>query len=202
MASCVLRQPSRLGYFDRPTMNDQPRSGWRLRKACLILVGALFANLYHPGSASATPPVGFIATTILHGALGEIDVSGKSIIPDSIADDRKAKIWLSQQQTDGPSDVYIQSNVWQPGGSTGWHIHPGRSLIVVKEGTVTEYEGHDPECKPHVYSKGMTFVDPGGEHVHIIRNEGDVVAQTTAVQLIRAGATRRVDVEDPGSCHF
>jgi hypothetical protein len=74
--------------------------------------------------------------------------------------------------------------------------------IRVKEGTITEYEGHDPECKPHVYSKGMTFVDPGGEHVHIIRNEGDVVAQTTAVQLIRAGATRRVDVEDPGICHF
>ena len=109
-------------------MNDQPGSGGRLRRACLILAGTLFANLYHPGSALATPAVGFMATTLLHATLGEIDVSGKTIIPDSSVDDRKAKIWLSQQQADGPSDVYIQSNVWQPGGSTGWAYSSGSKL--------------------------------------------------------------------------
>jgi hypothetical protein len=67
---------------------------------------------------------------------------------------------------------------------------------------VTEYEGHDPVCNPHVYTKGMTFLDPGGEHVHIIRNEGDVVAQATAIQLVPAGATRRIDVAAPGNCGF
>jgi hypothetical protein len=33
----------------------------------------------------------------------------------------------------------------------------------------------------------MGFVDPGGEHVHILRNEGTVEARTIAVQLIPAG---------------
>ncbi len=73
-------------------------------------------------------------------------------------------------------------------------------LIIVTEGTVTNYEGHDPDCKPHVYTKGMTFIDSGGDHEHIIRNEGSVVAKTTAVQLIPEGAMRRIDVADPGHC--
>jgi hypothetical protein len=48
----------------------------------------------------------------------------------------------------------------------------------------------------------MGFVDPGGDHVHILRNEGDVEAKTIAVQLIPADAARRIDVADPGNCHF
>jgi quercetin dioxygenase-like cupin family protein len=54
-----------------------------------------------------------------------------------------------------------------PGGTTGWHTHPGHSLIIVTEGEVTTYEGHDPDCKPRVYKKGEVFLDPGGEHVQM-----------------------------------
>ena len=67
---------------------------------------------------------------------------------------------------------------------------------------MTAYEGDDPNCKPSVYTKGMTFVDPGGDHVHIVRNEGAVEARTIAVQLIPTGQPRRIDVADPGNCHF
>jgi hypothetical protein len=45
----------------------------------------------------------------------------------------------------------------------------------------------------------MSFVDAGGSHVHIIRNEGTVVAQTVAVQLIPAGAVRRIDAAAPAN---
>jgi hypothetical protein len=40
------------------------------------------------------------------------------------------------KKTEGPSDLYLQSNTWQHGGSTGWHRHPGHSLIVI---TITKY---------------------------------------------------------------
>jgi uncharacterized RmlC-like cupin family protein len=165
--------------------------------------------LYNAGNVWATPAVEFTPTTLVMGTFGEIDVFNKSIIPSSSEDDRganederRAKVWLSLQKTKGSSDLYVQSNVWQPGGSTGWHTHPGHSLIIVTEGTLTEYHGDDPECKPHVFTKGMTFVDPGGDHVHIIRNEDTVPASNIAVQLIPAGAARRIDVADPGNCHF
>jgi hypothetical protein len=38
--------------------------------------------------------------------------------------------------------------------------------------------------------------------VHIIRNEGSILASTIAVQLIPAGATRRIDEPAPGNCSF
>jgi hypothetical protein len=157
---------------------------------------------YFSGDVCATPAVGFKGTTLVQGRFDEVDAMDRLILSVYGADERQVKAWLSQQKMNGPSDLYVQRNVWQPGGSTGWHIHPGHSLILVKEGAVTEYEGHDPDCKRHVYSKGMTFVDSGGEHVHNIRNEGGVVAETTAVQVIAAGAVRRIDVADPGNCHF
>jgi quercetin dioxygenase-like cupin family protein len=176
----------------------------RRRRTLLLMFSAAVAVavLYSAGKVWATPAVGFTTTTLLRGKLGEIDVLSRSAAPSSSEDDRQIETWLSLQKIKGPADLYVQSNAWKPGGSTGWHIHAGHSLIIVNEGTVTEYEGHDPECKPHVYTKGMRFVDPGGEHIHILRNEGDVVAQTTAIQVIAAGAARRIDVEDPGNCHF
>jgi hypothetical protein len=45
-------------------------------------------------------------------------------------------------------------------------------------------------------------VDPGGDHVHLLRNEGAVDARTIAVQLIPAGATRRIDAPASPACSF
>jgi hypothetical protein len=67
---------------------------------------------------------------------------------------------------------------------------------------VTAYEGDDPSCTPHVYTVGMGFVDAGGDHVHVVRNEGSVEARTITVQLIPAGATRRIDAEGNPNCPF
>jgi quercetin dioxygenase-like cupin family protein len=94
------------------------------------------------------------------------------------------------------------SNKFAPGGQSGWHTHPGPSLITVKAGTVTAYSGDDPSCTPHVYAAGTGFIDPGGGHVHLLRNEGSVEAETVAVQILPAGAERRIDAPIPGNCPF
>jgi hypothetical protein len=161
------------------------------------LLGAVIAvTILYAGKVLATPASGFTGTTLALGRFGEMDVFNQFIPPP------KGSIWLSWQKTKGLSDVYVQSNVWDPGGTTGWHSHPGHSLITVTAGTVTEYEGDDPNCTPHVYTAGMGFVDPGGNHSHIIRNEGTVQASAIAVQLIPAGGTRRIDAPAPGNCPF
>jgi hypothetical protein len=183
----------------------------RKRLTWLVLLSAaiLVMALYHVKKVMATPAEGFVGTTLAVGRFGEIDVFNHQIQPNIEHDRHKKDVWLSWQKTQGTSDVYVQNNVWQPGGSTGWHTHPGHSLIVVTAGTVTTYDGHDPHCTPHVYTTGMGFVDPGAGHVHIIRNEGMVEAHTIAVQLIPAhadgsssAADRRIDVADPGNCSF
>ncbi len=172
----------------------------RRRLTCLVLASAAIAAtaLYHHRKALATTAEGYKSTVLAVGRIGDMDVS------NSFPHGLKAEVneWVSLQETKGLSDVYVQSNVWAPGGSTGWHSHPGHSLIIVTAGAVTDYEGHDPDCKPHVYKTGTAFVDPGGDHVHILRDEGAVEAKTVVVQLIPAGAARRIEVADPGNCHF
>ncbi len=174
----------------------------RKRLVCLVLFSVTITAmaLNDSGKALATEAEGYKSTLLALGHFREIEVASTFQLGGKAAGDEQA--WWSQQLAKGLSDVYVQSNVWAPGGSTGWHSHPGHSLIIVTAGTVTDYEGHDPDCKPHVYETGMGFVDPGGDHVHILRNEGDVEAKTIAVQLIPADAMRRIDVADPGNCHF
>ena len=152
----------------------------------LLLSAVIVTGLIYTGTARATPAIGFVGTTVALGRFGDIDVFNQATA-------NTGPNWMSMQKTQGDSDLYVQNNVWQPGGTTGWHSHPGHSLIIVTAGKVTDYESNDPGCKPTVYTKGMGFVDSGGDHVHNIRNESDEVASTVAVQLIPAGAARRND---------
>jgi hypothetical protein len=117
------------------------------------------------------------------GRFGDIDVSNHRLPDGSRRSEARDNFWLSFQKTKGPSDLFVQSNVWVPGGSTGWHTH-------------------DPSCTPQVYTVGMGLVDAGGDHIHLLRNEDSVEARTVAVQLIPAGATRRIDAEAPVGCPF
>ena len=157
--------------------------------AALVLGTGAYAAV-----ASATPAVGFTSTTLATATYEPIDVKGSN---------QPEGDWIAKLKTHADSDLYVQSNVWQPNGTSGWHTHPGFSLITVTSGTVTAYHGDDPTCTPHVYTAGMGFIDRGGDHVHLIRNEGTVEARSITVQLIPDEAARRIDVTPaPGNCGF
>jgi len=176
----------------------RPKKSFLLFSAVILL-----AALYFAGSTLGTPPAGFSGTTIAKGRLAEMDVFNQlTHPPDAQTPGNNGNVWLSLQKTKGLSDLYVQNNVWQPGGTTGWHSHSGHSLIVVTSGAITNYEGDDPSCTPHMYTAGMAFVDSGGDHVHNIRNEGAGVATSIAVQLIPADTQRRIDASSPGNCPF
>ena len=166
------------------------------RRLLIVAAVAMLGASAIGGVALATSASGFAGTTIALGHFGDI-ASHVHTIP---------AWWDEQIRTKGDSDLYVQQNTWQPGGSTGWHTHPGPSFVIVTQGSVTEYDGDDPSCTPHVYTAGTannSFVDPGDGHVHIIRNETSSVAMSIAVQLVPAGAARRIDVApSPGNCTF
>ena len=188
----------RQSYFPEHVRTGNEKREVRMRRKLtwiVLFTAAIVVTAISARKALATSSSGFTSTTLALGRFGDIDVFNQVI-------QQKSSVWLSWQKTKGLSDVYVQSNVWDPAGTTGWHTHPGHSLITVTAGTVTEYEGDDPNCTPHVYTTGMGFVDPGGDHVHIIRNEGTVEATTIAVQVIPADATRKIDAPAPGNCPF
>jgi quercetin dioxygenase-like cupin family protein len=154
------------------------------------LTGALIAIVAISGIALATPSAGVTSTTIATGRLGEVDLKVKT------------GPWKVKLETKGQSDVTVVENRVAPGGSFGWHSHPGPSIIVVKSGTMTFYDGDDPSCAPEVVTTGQAVVDAGGTHVHVGRNEGTVDAVVIVTRLLPAGAAARVDQPDPGNCAF
>jgi quercetin dioxygenase-like cupin family protein len=147
--------------------------------------------------ALATPPSG-VTTEFIAGTA----ITGGGISFDEIDVATKTGEWKARIDTKGASQLYVVRNTFQVGGHTGWHTHPGPSLISVTSGTITVYDGDDPSCTPHVYPAGTGFVDPGGAHVHLLRNEGAVPAVTVATQLLPPGADRRIDAPAPGNCPF
>ena len=164
--------------------------------ALLVIVSALAVYVGNVLATPATTP-GFSGTTLAKATFGDLDIKAKTIPAD---------VWKADLVTKGDSDLYVQQNTWDPGAcggcipSSGWHTHPGPSLVIVTQGTVTEYEGDDPTCTPHVYTAGTpdnAFVDIGGGQVHMIRDESGAPAQTIAVQLVPTGATRRINADNP-----
>ena len=108
--------------------------------------------------------------------------------------------WYLHMNVRGDSDVYVTRHTFQPGQHTGWHTHPGPSLITVVAGELTVYEADSPNCAPIVYHTGESFTDIGCGDVHLVRNEGNVPAMDVAVQIVPAGAPRRIDADQPASC--
>ena len=100
-----------------------------------------------------------------------------------------------------PVDIVVRRHDYAPGGSTGWHSHPGPVFITVKQGELTFYEMDDPTCTPHVVTAGHGYVDTG--HGHIGRNETDQPAQDVSVIIAPVGGAFRSELPAPNpNCGF
>jgi hypothetical protein len=109
--------------------------------------------------------------------------------------------WQVELKAKPAFDLAVQSIVFQPGGQSGWHSHPGPVFIQVVSGTMTFYESDDPTCTPIVRTAGQGFLDVG-EHAHIARNETSSPAQNVVTYFAPPGVALRIDQPMPGNCPF
>jgi len=131
-----------------------------------------------------------VTTTILaRSVFGRIHVKGHADTADR---------WRALVKTHGRSDVYVVDNKLPPGATTGWHSHPGPSLILVVAGSVTNYPAGDRRCRPQVYTAGAGFIDAGGGDVHMLRNESDAAAQGRRPEDRRPPLPATAPPEGPG----
>lgn len=164
------------------------RSAW----VCASLAGVLGIGL-STTPVQATPSTA-TSTILAQSVVSPIHVRVHGL---TLAGDR----WGVLLKTHGLSDGYVVDNKFAPGQTTGWHSHPGPSLIFVVAGAVTNYASSSKHCAGKTYSAGSSFIDEGGTDVHELVNAGSVAAETIAVQLIPSGQPRRVDELEPANCH-
>jgi hypothetical protein len=145
-----------------------------------ILLGVALA-VVSAGTALATPSSGVSAST-----LGRATIEGKL-----------------KMRSEGLADAVIREVTIAPGGTTGWHTHPGPVLVIVTAGSLTLYDADDGSCAGHSYGTGQGFVDPGYGHVHIARNETSSPTQFIAVFFdVPVGGAATFDADASGNCSF
>jgi len=88
----------------------------------------------------------------------------------------------------------------EPGGSSGWHSHPGGAIIVVKQGSLTVYSPVGPKCETTTYSAGQVFIERPGE-VDDVLNAGTIpYVLFVTFPRVPQGVPARTDESDPGTC--
>ena len=98
------------------------------------------------------------------------------------------------------TDVAMAQITVEPGGSSGWHSHPGGAIIVVKQGSLTVYSPVGPKCETTTYSAGQVFIERPGE-VDGVLNAGTIpYVLFVTFPRVPQGDSARTDESDPGTC--
>ena len=144
----------------------------------LAAVAALVVTALFVVPALATPPSGLTNTPLARGT----NVSNGTIPLQVGADVAMAQITVD------------------PGGSSGWHSHPGGAIIVVKQGSLTVYSSVGSKCETTTYSAGQAFIERPGE-VDDVLNAGTIpYVLFVTFPRVPQGDSARTDEPDPGTC--
>jgi quercetin dioxygenase-like cupin family protein len=98
------------------------------------------------------------------------------------------------------SDVAIAQITVSPGGSSGWHSHPGGAIVVVQQGSLTVYRSVGSECQTATYTAGQAFLERPGEVNQVINTGTDPYVLFVTFPRVPQGASARIDQPDPGTC--
>ncbi len=166
-------------------------------RIALALTIALLASVATKAFVLATSGSGVASTVFAVARFDDIDATTLTDIDPTVS----TMYWQARIKTKGATSVHILENRIAPGGTFGWHSHPGPSLVAVKTGALTLYLADDPTCTGRVVPAGTGFVDNGGD-IHVVRNEGSVETIVYVASLVPEGFGRRIDEPAPTQCGF
>ncbi len=147
----------------------------RIRLVVAITVAAI-ASVCLVTAAVASPSSGTI-TAVIAGAGSMSKGMGLAVHPGT--------------------NTIVAQYTFGPHSSTGWHTHPGKTLVTVQSGTFTVY--HD-KCDATTYGPGDAFVELPSS-VHIGRNETDGNVQLGVVYFdVPIDGSPRIDQPQPDGC--
>ena len=161
----------------------------------VILLAFVIGLLAIAGAALATPGIGVLSAPV--HARGTIE-------DDSSIRRLGLELFLTSLRGGGQADVVTQSISMAPGGTTGWHGHPGPVLVTIKSGELTVVYADDRRCEGTTYGAGESFIDFGNVTVHTALNRGPMPVDFWATYLVPGapGAAFRIDAPASSKCGF
>jgi quercetin dioxygenase-like cupin family protein len=169
-------------------------------------------------AASATTGTGFSATVLARGVIGENLVFGTpnvTVVTRKVRFKRKGQVFKKTFKIKVPSvetamvctaanpcDTAFQQGTLQPGGTTGWHTHPGPTFVAFAQGDGTVYHVDGATCTPMKVAAGSGFTQMP-TLTHVLRNDGSVPIIIYTLYLLPHGTPNtgiRVDQPQPAAC--
>lgn len=146
-------------------------------RAGAVTAGALFASApaaaRRPAPADDSPSVPPVDS---HEKFTVDLLAGPARFPDEVAATFRTKYdggtetIVSNLPRDASNTIVARVS-WGPGGTSGWHTHPGPVVVSVTEGALELVNERD--CVVRTYAAGEAFVDPGQGNVHIASNASE-----------------------------
>jgi quercetin dioxygenase-like cupin family protein len=133
--------------------------------------------------AAIVPPSGFHPKIIADGKIAkasEVDANG---------------IEFSSRKN---ARVLVQTVDFDGGGNSGWHTHPGLTVVTVVGGSVIDHS----RCEaPVVYSANQSFVEEPNTPGFVENASATVQAHVVATLIVPDGMAPRTNVEAPDCSH-
>lgn len=148
------------------------------RRWLLLLLASLVGATVSGGIALATPTSGLVNILLARGT----DASEGSL-PIQMG-----------------TDVVMAQITVDPGGSSGWHSHPGGAIIVVKQGSPTVYRAIGSQCQSRTYGPGDAFIERPGEVDDVLNAGTAPYVLYVTFPRVPPGGSARIDEPDPGTC--
>jgi len=157
------------------------------RRAVALALAASIAVVGSVLATASTPP---LASAILaSGQLGTFKVESDS---------------GTEVKTKVDSKVVFQTITFGAGSSSGWHSHPGPTLVAVQSGTMTvyHYDSTTDSCIRNEYGPGQGWVEGHPGLPGVARNETSLDAVVYVSYLVDSEtgvpAGLRIDEDNPG----
>ena len=155
-----------------------------------VLWGAGLAATIASVLAFGTPTIGAFYNVILSTGIAERDINTHAhlVVPGMDED------FSTVVATDGASNIIQQEVKFSPGGTTGWHTHPGIVILTLAadSGPVDWY---DAKCGKTIYNAGDSWTE--GTKLHDVVNHGSIDAHFLVTYIVAKDVNKRTDHTAP-----
>jgi hypothetical protein len=186
--------------------------------AATAVVIASLAGVLSSKPAYATPGVNFNSTVVARGSLGSgllFGTPAQTVVTRSVSFKSKGRVVRKTVKVTVPSikaaiscdaaapcDTAFQSTTVPPGGTSGWHIHPGATFVAIAQGEGTLYNVTGSTCTATKVDAGSGFIQLPTD-VHVMRNESKAQLVIYTLYVLPHGTPNtgiRVDQPQPTQC--
>ena len=145
--------------------------------------------------------VALMATVLVLSAVAVASATDPSGLTNVLIGRGQASRFFEVNQRRG-NDVAVSQITVQPAGSSGWHSHPGTTVIALQSGRLTLFS--EPlaggKCRVHTYTAGQVFLEHPSTEYNTINTGREPYVLAVTFFNVPHGDIFRIDQPDPGNC--